>query len=297
MMSLEDLADRGVIVTDEQADFFHHPYERLAVVLHGVRDPESDQSTDTYWETWYQHAWPNTPSNQEGRQAVQIPVVIEGGDQEMLAGDFASWEGDLASPWPVVFCTPCVDLAPIIGDSDILPVAVWDLWPIETHEKDLWGSAAIHALENSRIQQYFWLWDNHSNGTEPELSHRGLEDEDFQLLERLRNLEREYQGYEAQDQELAEIFTRREEIREMQGSHGRSLMDQWSQEIVHPLTGNPDAQLAPVSLPLEQATVWSSLQQLSWRNWTVLAKQSPGEGNDPYGGRFVEANRRLSPWY
>lgn len=284
MLTLDDIRELGVLLTEEQIDFFHHPEDRLAVAVFGVPDPDSLYTAGLDRAgTVYQVAPEGQSADDRGLQACVLPVVFIGDKQEELSRCLEDWLGDEKSPYPVVHGWLQNAEFAWAWTTDEIPftAACWDLWPITVDEVQHWISAANEAYQRSALPAMFELID-HYNGSEYYGGrHAELEDEYYRVTREASNIEIA-QELQAKMQDVAEDYLKTLE-----------------KQIIHPVTGEVDPQLPPVDLEPEQAAIWHSLQALSWRNWSTLAKNSgPGHDGDAlYGGRFAEANRRLCPWY
>lgn len=302
MLSIEQLRDLGVLITQEQLDFLHHPVGRLAIAVFGVPDPDRlyIAGPENGGDTLHQVAPEGTIHDARGLQPIVFPIVVECGYQDELARIVADNIGDIADGLlPVLYGTSCdnSDSSHFIFIDDTVPLwfSPWDFWPIDLDEKPIWEAAVNGAIDGSRLYEYFNLHDVWTNGTEHELVDEELDEEYYDLRQQGRALVDN--GASPDDPRVQQINRRIEEIAVAQEETAHRQVSAWEDAITHPVSGEYDAQVPPLDLPYEQATIWSSLQSLTWRNWRVLQKNFP-EGDDCLGGRrFADVTRRLCPWF
>lgn len=300
MLSLEECFDLGVVMAEEQIDFLRHPEGRLAVVVYGVPDPDRLYIAGPDREaTYYQLAPEGEPADERGMQACVLPIVFQGGDQEELARLIADWEGDVDDYVPALHGYPCDGEFMWAWTTDEVPISVacWDLWPITADDTHHWAGAAERTYYSSALPQMFELIENY-NGSD----YYGPDAEDLQcqlatVSNEIYSLKREDIVDPDEEARLLELADKYEALKEQYETVAATYIARLENAIIHPVTGDIDAQMPPVHLPAEQAAIWRSLQSLSWRNWSMLKKNSGHDGDALYGGRFVEANRRLCPWY
>jgi hypothetical protein len=301
-LTIEELLDRGVMLTEEQLDFFHHPENRQAVAVYGVPDPDRLYIAGPDWSrTIYQLAEDGEQADAEGYRACVLPLVIMGEDQQSLAQEYEENEGPLESNFPVVYgrMKSADWMWRFAGDESPMPVAVWDLWPISEAESEIWSGAAYRAYETSKIPLMHDLLDIYQGGEYYGPEHEDQQEELARLSNEAKKLLQAHPGVEPIEVPgMAALDERYKDTEKQMGDAAENWLRELEREILHPRTGDVDAQMPPIHLPQDQATIWSSLQALSWRNWVRLKKTDPVSDNDAlYGGRFVSTNRRLCPWY
>lgn len=280
-VTIEELIERDVLFADPQLDYLRNPFGRSAVAVYGVPAPDHLYAGGYMeWATLNQKAWPGTPDDGRGYQPVVLPVVIEGLHQDGAEQSVRDWWGCVDDYWPSVYGEGYRTDWSWHWQHDEFPFQFlpFDIWPIEDSEKDLWATASMAAYGESKMELIweYWGWMNSGDELTPPT-------EEFESLE-----SKCVRAKDPQERALLEAERSRLQTAYMQGLEA---------EIFPEDSGCWDPQVPPPYLPPEQAAVWHSLQVLSQRNWDLLAKQASGAGSALYGSRFVEANRRLCPWY
>lgn len=280
--SIEELLNAGLNISDEQIDYYLHPERNeFAVVVFGVPDPDRLYITgpDEY-ATIYQIAEPGEPSNQHGYRACVLPVVICQTDADDGVREIEEYFGQVREQDTVYpFVTGHMEdndwAWQWLGDDIPIMVAAWDLWPISADEVVTYATAARIAFEKSAMHYIFSISDLRTNGGE--LSSDELDD-----LRELLYLPRTPEERQQLESEIARL--EQEEYSKLEA------------RTIHPVHEMEDPQFPPVQLPPEQEALWTSLQRLSQYNWATLSRWERASA-DHNGRSFVEANRRLCPWY